>query len=507
MNIKPPSLFRKKTLIFGIFIFSILTIGRLLISGNGYLDDPDEYVYHLMLFHLNELKNFEIYYWCKATFRIHFFPVELAIRLFQNIFTELYANLKGLPLDHYRVLIVPGLFNVLVSLSSLFIIYKILKKLEFNHFYSLLGVFIYGSLLTTNIYTRHILPYENSYFFHIISLYVLLHKDITYKRVLLAGFFSALGLASYFGFFMMFFVNSLFILLRCFDKGNLKNIFKNVLYFVPVAIYIFGFDLISRLYYENSFIDYTLGFSKTIYQGSYDEGLLFAFIHMYLVEKWWGLVLLITFLISVFFIVKNRNKNSHLYLLVVSFCVAYFLYGLNAVLFEGMVFYARVFRMYYLPIIIGFIYTVRLLKSKWLNQVIIIIAFVNYIYIIKELNSLAYPRTEIQKHGLIADLDKNINLEYSSELNCALEYKKNDRFVGINESKLPEGEYLMINYCFFYHDGDLSVDYKAIDVQEEEVLSKKKHFMSHPSYTLEYCSKEGRALILKKGLYMYLIKK
>lgn len=487
-----------------IVVFALLLLGRLLISGKGMLDDPDEYVYHLMLYHLEALYNFDLYYWCKATFNIHLFPVELFIRLIQTKFTAVYANYLGLPLDHTQVMIIPNLFNIAVSLLNIFILYKILRRLQFSSAIALLGILIYGTFLTTNIYTRHFLPYENSYCFHLLALYLILLNPKSIKHISWAGFFAACGHASYFGFFMMFFVNGVFLFFYSFSSNLKKAVLRVFLFMVPVAIYIIGFDMISRVYFGDSYIAYTLRFSETIYQGSYDEGLIFAFIHTFLIEKWWGLLVLCTSIVGMGMLLYSPFTNKKLKTVVAVFLLAYFAFGLNAVLFEGMVFYARVFRMYYLPILIGFLFLIQQMniqnsKSIFLNYTIVFIALINYIFVINDLNSLGYPRTEIQQNGFVANEQQGVAVENKHELICALEYKKDDRFVGITESKLPTGKYIFLNFCFFYHDGDLSEVYTPVQFEEADVIYHKKHFMSHPSYTLEYCSREGRKVFFGKS--------
>ena len=103
----------KKQLAF-ILVLLILLGGRLLLSGTGYLDDPDEYVYHFLLCYYEVISNCYPFFWCKANFHNNFFPLEVLIRLLQSKLALYYAAYLELPPDHVRVMIVPGLFNILV---------------------------------------------------------------------------------------------------------------------------------------------------------------------------------------------------------------------------------------------------------------------------------------------------------------------------------------------------------------------------------------------------------
>ena len=491
-----------------LFVFIILLGGRLLLSGTGYLDDPDEYVYHFLLYFYDGISSFDPYYWCKANFHNNFFPMEVFIRLLQSKVAAYYAAYLELPPDHVRVMIVPGLFNILVSLGNIFLVYKILIKLHFDQKLALLGILVYGTFLSTNIYTRHILPYENSYFFVLLCIYFIIQERFTFKLLFLAGFFFACAYATYFGFFLTYFVGIGYIVFSQ-PLKNWKNTLKQVTYFtLPVVIYVLTFDLISRIYFDQSYILYTLNFTSTIYQGSYSEGLVYAFLYMFKVEKIWGLVFLLSALVGIYLIIRNEGKSA-LKKLMLIYLLIYLLFGLNAVLLEGMVVYGRVFRMYYLPLLLGFLYLLKQLDEKkrmYLYFLIPIAALVNYGFIIQDLNSLAYPRCEIQKHGFISNSKTNVHIDYMESLTCGLTYKANEQFTGVEESGLKPGSYVFQNACFFQHDGDLSQVYKPLPPTDGEIMFQKKHFMSHPAYTFEYCSKEGRKQLLSDSLFITLIK-
>ena len=498
----------KKQLAF-ILVFLILLGGRLLLSGTGYLDDPDEYVYHFLLCYYEGISNFDPFFWCKANFHNNFFPLEVLIRLLQSKLALYYAAYLELPPDHVRVMIVPGLFNILVSLGNIFLVYKILIKLGFDKNLALLGILVYGTFLSTNIYTRHILPYENSYFFVLLCIYFLIQEHFTFKQLFLSGFFFACAYAAYFGFFLTYFVGIGYIVFSQ-PLKNWTNTLKQITYFtIPVVIYVLTFDLISRIYFDQSYILYTLNFTSTIYQGSYSEGLVYAFLYMFKVEKIWGLVFLLSALAGIYIIIRNEGQSA-LKKLILIYLLIYLLFGLNAVILEGMVVYGRVFRMYYLPLLLGFLYLLKQLDEKkriYAYFLIPIAAIANYGFIIQDLNSLAYPRCEIQKNGMISDSQKNIDISYLGSLKCALTYKAGEQFTGINESSLKPGTYVFQNACFFHNDGDLSQVYKPLPPTDGEIIFQKKHFMSHPAYTFEYCSKEGRKQLLQTPLYMILIKK
>jgi len=68
---------------------------------------------------------------------------------------------------------VPQLFNVLVTSLNMLLLYKIYRRF-FQAGMALLGMVLYSSLINTNLYLRHLLPYDHALFFFLLALWLLL---------------------------------------------------------------------------------------------------------------------------------------------------------------------------------------------------------------------------------------------------------------------------------------------------------------------------------------------
>lgn len=510
--------------LFFYFVFAILILGRLAVLSTGFLDDSDEVVYYFTIENLKELLTFNMAYWSKATFHLDYFASEVFLRTYQMLFIVPIAEFLDLPLNHFSVVQLFGFFNIIASFISIFIIYKTLSYFKLNFWAILLGILVYGTFINTNLYVRHFLPYENSFCLHLIAFYLLLTKEKTIKNLFISGFVFALAFTSYFGYFMFLFINIalLFWLLNK-EKYQLKKIFyKGFVFLLPLSIFALIFQLVAHLALDKSYFHKVLNFSTTIYHGSYDEGLIYPFLYFKFVEGYWGLLWLSISIIGLLFLFFKSNYNTNLKAIAAIFLFAYLGYGINSVFFEGMVFYGRVFRMYYFLLTIGIVcaldsilriidINLNALKKPLIiafGFVIFISASTIYFLNLQELNSLGYPRSEIYKNQFYPTWDKEVVVSHEYELDCSdLVYDPSSRFVsGSGKTKLTKGNYRLLNFCFLNHIEDFMDRYSPIEYDDSKVIFKKKHFMSHPAYTFEYCTREGRNFFLENNINLVVLK-
>src|SRR4051812_40329 len=66
----------------------------------------------------------------------------------------------GVPASNLRSLLIPTACNVLVTLLSLYFVFAIGRVLCTNDFAALAGAAVYAFLTSTNLYIRHLVPYD-----------------------------------------------------------------------------------------------------------------------------------------------------------------------------------------------------------------------------------------------------------------------------------------------------------------------------------------------------------
>lgn len=490
------------------FMFAFLFVVRLALLGNGYLDDSDELPYIHMLNHIEELSDFDVQAWLDLYFHTDSPITENIIRFIQTLFLIEYAKYLDVSLFSNQALYLIGLFNSICFLFILIVSYRIFLKLDFDPLLALLGIVLLGTYVNTSVYIRHILPYDHALLFQLISLLLLLSKTLSNKKIFIAGFFSVIGFLTYYGYFMFVFVCLVMLFFRF--KYSMKYLVgKMAIFLIPYFALFFFIELFAQVY-DDSFIEHMLYFSSTITQGSFNEGLNYVFIYFYLVEKFWGVFLLVLFTLGLILTYKQKEFSKAKQVLFIA-VLAYLLYGSYVWIFEQMVFYGRILHMYYVFIVIGVLYFVqqqKLIKKNLAIYGLMLLAFINYAFVIKDLSSISYPRSVINRLNL--KKGESIKFNYVNELNYGMLYDEREfyRIYSAENKELIAGNYILQNFCFFQHYPDSFMkDYRAYKLGEfDSIVFDKPHFMSHPFYTMEYCTKAGRNFFLEKQFRIKVIK-
>jgi hypothetical protein len=497
-----------------ITVLLFLFAGKSMLLGTGHLDDTDENPFILLLDNFDQLLAGNLDAWNYQVLVLWSTYPETAIRLFEAFFLKIYASYLHLPPTHIESLKLMGLFNVFVSLAQVIVFYLILIRLKFDKNTALAGILIYSAFLNTNLYIKHILPYDMSLLLYLISLYIILSEKLSLKKLFIVGVLSSIGFYCYFGNFM--FSAILFIVLVFKQFSQPKSLAKHtVIFLTPYLLFLLSLELISRQS-GKSYIMHTLVFSGTIYHGSPEESLIYLFNYFFVVEKFWGILMIVSLTIS-FFLVLKIKIIEQVKIVVSAGAIAYMVYAIYATATGGMVFYGRVIHMYIPFVVIFILYFLQIF-----NYVVIslsLIAAVNFLLVIKELNSLGYPRSIVYQKNLF---DSGENISFYSELRCGITYDYRhpyffdagiehswpDIYMEVAQKKKFEVPHQLINFCFFFHYPDDFIDkyQKFSPPVGYQKIYEKKHFMSHPAYTFEYCTKIGRKFFIEKDLKIQIFR-
>ncbi len=490
--------------------FSLLLIGRLMLLGQGHLDDTDEIPFLTLLNNYDRLFDFDIDAWNDQVFVMWSTHIETLIRLCQAFFLKIYADIINLPPESTQALVVMGFFNVIVSMLISFVFYRILLRLAFKYEIAILGMLMYAAFVNTNLYIRHVISYDTSLLIHLFALYVLLGNQLKRKHYIFAGILSAIGYFTYYGNFMMYLIVWLIGMYRL-PRSMFKYIEYSSYLVIPSFLLLFILEGISQVS-SHSYIDFMFLFSTTIFHGSPDETLKYAYIYMSLVEGLWGYLIFFLCLLGIlfaFFYRKSYSESAKFFLF--SGISVYLVYGIYAVITGEMVFYGRVFHMYFPFMIVAVLMIIQ--RYHRLIQVFYILAFVNGIFVVKELNSIGYPRSIIYNYGLFEKESRDY--QFVHELKPGIEYNLKKYYFEGNDVEIPnlwlpnpnftpkiDGDLTLKNFGFYFHYPDSFMEsYQEYSAsKDEKLVLEKLHFMSYPAYTFEYCTKYGRAFFLDKKL-------
>jgi hypothetical protein len=498
---------RKQTAFF-ISVFAILLLGRICIAGTGYLEDQDEFLY--MWIHLNFAGFTHLSTWVDCLYHIQGQPPEIAIRLFEYITVLPVASYMGKQMLHPDILYFIGLYNIFASLLILYVFFRILLKLNFSVLLALTGVLLLGTLFNYNMYTRHILPYDHALLFQLLALNVLLRDRLKAGHILLAGLLSAIGLTNYIGGFMFVFINGSFLLFANYKEPRvaLRNGFLFVLPFIALTLF---YEALARID-GRSYFNFLANYYHTVgTEGSPDEGLVYIFLYFYFVEKWWGLLLLLLFFAGSYLILKRSGLPKARYVIIAA-TLAYVIFGTYAIFGDRMVFNGRVLHIYYPFVIIGALGWIQLQpwwQANRISAVLMILACINYGFVIIDFNSIGYPRNAIYKYHLFEDKGKT-SFTYNEEVPTIVQYSDRRAFCidSIGPHTLPGGRYTLTNICFIptIYDSLLRCYKPWHQPAGDSIVFEQLHFESHPAYVMEYCTREGRQFFLDKKFKIRVVK-
>jgi hypothetical protein len=189
-----------------LLLFLVVIVAyRLLLIGAGQRYWPDEYRYLHAMHLIDELSKGNLQGGLNWVFGTTF---DVAARPGFMFFAIIPALMQGVghllfeigPSDalFYRI---PAIFNVAVSVGVALLFYRVALLLVKDHALALLGLVSYGLLTNTNLYVRHLFPYDWSLLLLLAALNLILSDETflssPHYKAILAGLLAGLGVTTY----------------------------------------------------------------------------------------------------------------------------------------------------------------------------------------------------------------------------------------------------------------------------------------------------------------------
>lgn len=183
----------------------VLAVYRLLLSGSGQRYWPDEARYLHAMHFVDELSKGDVRAGLKwvfgSTSSVAARPGFMSLATIPVLLQGLAHLLLGVqPSDtwFYRI---PAVFNVIVSLGAAILFYRIVLLLSGVRTLALLAVVVHGLLVNTNLYLRHLFPYDWALFILLGALNVILSPEMARVRpryqAIVAGLLTGIGATTY----------------------------------------------------------------------------------------------------------------------------------------------------------------------------------------------------------------------------------------------------------------------------------------------------------------------
>ncbi len=106
----------------------------------------------------------------------------------------------GIPASNLRSLLIPAVFNVVISLVTLFLFFKVCLVLSNDGWAALAASVVYGLLVNTNLYLRHILPYDWALLLGVYALWLALTRPPSPWLALVTGALTGMMITFYTGY-------------------------------------------------------------------------------------------------------------------------------------------------------------------------------------------------------------------------------------------------------------------------------------------------------------------
>jgi hypothetical protein len=374
---------------FIVLFFVLLTIFRMSLITKGHLSESDEFRYLNALyfwvdvFHGRYLQAIEYF------FRVGARPGFVLVSLFPSLLQIVFTHFNLISPAHLNFFDLPSFFNVLVTVANGIIFYGILNLLVLDRSIAAAGTIVYSFLVNTNVYIRHLYPFDDSLLcFFIVIFLILSAGSRNFRYAAICGALSALGCLIYPGYYSLALVVTVF--LAVFVRFDVKAL---VPYLTSFLYVILGFELLSKMAGGVSYFSDCWAVSQVINHGSFAEGFLFITRYLTQVEGLIGAALLLLFLIYLgYFLPKDRSPCKWLLMAAVAM---YSVHAILGLLFFKMVFYGRALHMYFPFLVLA---SARVLsffpQQKWRRTATMILlgcSAVSFVQFAHTYTRLSYP--------------------------------------------------------------------------------------------------------------------
>lgn len=404
---------------------------------------------------------------------------------------------------------VPQLFNVLIMSLNMLLLYKIYRRF-FRASIALLGVVLYSSLINTNIYLRHLLPYDHALFFFLLALWLLLRlsaRPVGWKYGLV-GALAAFSYAVYPGYFMgpaVLLALGTALALASPAAGSPETRAGRL---VPVGcqlagllVVLGGLQLVSRLA-DTSYLASSRYISTTVTQGSFDEGLSFIGSYYWQVEGGLGIGLLLLFgvglLVSLSRIGQRKCWPATLPLAaLLSIAFLAWLGYAGAVLAHKLVFYGRILHFFGPFVVLGALGALQAGVRAWPKGATLVLTLVwglavwHFGAFARAYQAIDYPCDVAYNHGIHSQSQIAANETSVCDKNIVFYRLFGPRLRPVPPVPSKSTRYQLLNFAYLYP----ITCYKTPDLQAGTVVAAVPYFMKYPAYQFEGHNQVQRAIL------------
>jgi hypothetical protein len=190
-------------------------------------------------------------------------------------------------------LMIPTTLNVAVSLVTVFLFFRVcLELLAGDRWIAITAAAVYSLLVNTNMYVRHMLPYDWALAAAVYALWLAISRPSNARIAFRIGLLAGSVVAIYPGYYMLAGIPAVVMVSGDAPAGWTQR-WRAAAGFAAGAVTVVGaFECVCRLG-GISYVGSVMTLGRTITQGSFDEGWVFLPTYMIQVERYTGAALLV----------------------------------------------------------------------------------------------------------------------------------------------------------------------------------------------------------------------
>lgn len=355
---------------------------RLLLIQSGQLYWPDEYRYLHVLHFLDELRRVDpgsALNWVFGDLATQggvasqpsYIFLSIVPAAFQGVANVVF-NVQPDDPSFYRI---PAVANVIVSLALALVFYRIVLRLTGDRRFALLGLFVYGLLANTNLYVRHLFPYDLALLLFLTAVLVLLDEPGASRlsprnQAAMAGILSGTAMTTYPGY------NPFMVILVAVIVARHWGEWRRLVVFVAGLASVFlCWELVSRaggLSFIESLRQFSRLYSAASVQGSTSESFSFLVRYLWNVEGIEGITLLALFLCFLAMAVRGKFDRTETALIGTA-SVVFLAFAAFSVMSNRIALYGRLLHMYFPFLVIGSILAVSRFPVPYARRAAVVI--------------------------------------------------------------------------------------------------------------------------------------
>lgn len=474
-------------------ILLALTGARLALVFKGHFHLQDELRYRYTFAFIRELIQGQLVEAARQLFAFPLFarPLLVLFNLPSAFLQVFFLLLAGTKTETPVSLSLASATQALVTVGISWVFYRISRYFLCSSLWSLTAMILYSLLINTNLYIRHILPYDATLLIYLILLLWVLtqsrkkHLKLSWLSGLVVGLVHLIYPAYYLFGLVMGWLTTLLP-----RGGTLK---RGVAFVLPIVIVVGVTEFTSRTV-GVSYLQTAAFVTSRVVVGDPHETPLFLYRYLLDVEGMMGKLLVVGFSIFlVHFAIRWRQYPREFRLLALGMVGAYVLHGVSGPLL-GKVFYGRSVRMFFWFVILAVMMSLRRMIPKARIQRLMAlglvgVSLVSFSQWYPQFLRLAYPGDvlysvcQAQCSAQVSEVNEN----YAPE--------------SLENHPIANPEYLAINFGRFFFPEENSYEYDSADGR---LIFQAPHPINFTAYQFEALTPQERELIKERNYQMKL---